>query len=169
MRNEKFTMILTGTRRGLQAVPRKFALSCLLFLLPLLHAYSQRSGLGKDSDDFSSYLLQYLVSDPNLDKDTKEYLEEAVPGYLAFYAALDKNVREEVASLARSSYKARLKPYPGLWDFLQVQRQMQEQLNVIAGAYPALPKIDADGIYGPATADAVKKFQDLFVPEAWKV
>ena len=99
MRNEKFTMILTGTRRGLQAVPRKFALSCLLFLLPLLHAYSQRSGLGKDSDDFSSYLLQYLVSDPNLDKDTKEYLEEAVPGYLAFYAALDKNVREEVASL----------------------------------------------------------------------
>lgn len=127
MRNEKFTMILTGTRRGLQAVPRKFALSCLLFLLPLLHAYSQRSGLGKDSDDFSSYLLQYLVSDPNLDKDTKEYLEEAVPGYLAFYAALDKNVREEVASLARSSYKARLKPYPGLWDFLQVQRQMQEQ------------------------------------------
>ena len=27
-------------------------------------------------------------------------------------------------------------------------RQMQEQLNVIAGAYPALPKITADGIYG---------------------
>ena len=41
-------------------------------------------------------------------------------------------------------------------------RQMQEQLNVIAGAYPALPKIDADGIYGPATTDAVKKFQSVF-------
>ena len=27
-------------------------------------------------------------------------------------------------------------------------RQMQEQLNVIAGAYPALPRVDADGIYG---------------------
>ena len=41
-------------------------------------------------------------------------------------------------------------------------RQLQEQLNVIAGAYPAIPKITADGIYGPATAAAVKKFQSIF-------
>lgn len=41
-------------------------------------------------------------------------------------------------------------------------RQMQEQLNVIAGAYPALPKIDADGIYGKATANAVREFQKIF-------
>lgn len=41
-------------------------------------------------------------------------------------------------------------------------RQMQEQLNVIARAYPAIPKIDADGIYGPATAATVEKFQSVF-------
>ena len=41
-------------------------------------------------------------------------------------------------------------------------RQMQEQLNVIAGSYPALPKINADGIYGPATAASVEKFQSIF-------
>lgn len=41
-------------------------------------------------------------------------------------------------------------------------RQMQEQLNVIAGAYPALPKIAADGIFGPATENAVKMFQSVF-------
>lgn len=41
-------------------------------------------------------------------------------------------------------------------------RQMQEQLNVIAGAYPALPKITADGIYGPATENAVREFQSVF-------
>ena len=41
-------------------------------------------------------------------------------------------------------------------------RQLQEQLNVIAGAYPAIPKISADGIYGPATSAAVKKFQSIF-------
>lgn len=41
-------------------------------------------------------------------------------------------------------------------------RQMQEQLNVIAGAYPAIPKIAADGIYGPATAATVEKFQSVF-------
>lgn len=41
-------------------------------------------------------------------------------------------------------------------------RQMQEELNVIAGAYPALPKIAADGIYGPATENAVREFQSVF-------
>ena len=41
-------------------------------------------------------------------------------------------------------------------------QQMQEQLNVIADAYPALPKIAADGIYGPATRAAVEKFQSVF-------
>ena len=49
-------------------------------------------------------------------------------------------------------------------------RQIQEQLNVIAGAYPALPKINADGIYGPATANAVREFQSIFgLPETGKV
>ncbi len=49
-------------------------------------------------------------------------------------------------------------------------RQMQEQLNVIAGAYPALPKINADGIYGPATARAVREFQSVFgLPVTGKV
>ena len=41
-------------------------------------------------------------------------------------------------------------------------RQMQEQLNVIAGAYPAIPKITADGVYGPATAETVRVFQSVF-------
>ena len=49
-------------------------------------------------------------------------------------------------------------------------RQMQEQLNRIADAYPALPKITADGIYGPATAEAVSKFQSVFgLPVTGKV
>ncbi len=41
-------------------------------------------------------------------------------------------------------------------------RQMQEQLNRIARAYPALPMITADGIYGPRTQEAVEKFQSIF-------
>jgi len=41
-------------------------------------------------------------------------------------------------------------------------RQMQEQLAVISGAYPAIPKITADGIFGPRTEAAVKKFQSVF-------
>ena len=41
-------------------------------------------------------------------------------------------------------------------------RQMQEQLNVIAGAYPAVPKIAEDGIYGQETKNSVQKFQNIF-------
>ena len=44
--------------------------------------------------------------------------------------------------------------------------QMQEQLNVIAGAYPAIPKVNADGIYGEQTSASVRKFQNVFgIPE----
>ena len=41
-------------------------------------------------------------------------------------------------------------------------RQMQEQLNTIAGAYPALPAVDVDGIYGERTQEAVRRFQEIF-------
>ncbi len=49
-------------------------------------------------------------------------------------------------------------------------RQMQEELRTIAGAYPAIPKIAADGIYGPATQEAVEVFQSVFgLPVTGKV
>ena len=45
-------------------------------------------------------------------------------------------------------------------------RQLQEQLDVIAGAYPALTTVQADGVYGPSTEEAVRKFQSVFgLPE----
>ena len=45
-------------------------------------------------------------------------------------------------------------------------RQLQEQLNVIAGAYPAIPKVGEDGIYGERTSESVRKFQNVFgLPE----
>ena len=40
--------------------------------------------------------------------------------------------------------------------------QMQEQLNVISDSYPLIPKIAEDGIYGNATANAVRIFQKIF-------
>ncbi|MCI8491319.1 MAG: peptidoglycan-binding protein [Lachnospiraceae bacterium] len=41
-------------------------------------------------------------------------------------------------------------------------RQMQAQLARISRAYPAIPTISADGIYGPQTAEAVEVFQSVF-------
>lgn len=39
---------------------------------------------------------------------------------------------------------------------------IQEQLNTIAESYPAIPQVSEDGIYGDATANAVRKFQEIF-------
>lgn len=41
-------------------------------------------------------------------------------------------------------------------------RQLQEQLNRIAKNYPAIPKLNADGVYGPSTAESVRIFQRVF-------
>ncbi len=40
--------------------------------------------------------------------------------------------------------------------------QMQEQLARISRSYPAIPTITPDGIFGPATREAVEKFQSVF-------
>ena len=41
-------------------------------------------------------------------------------------------------------------------------QQMQEQLDVIAEVYSAIPRIAADGIFGPQTQKAVREFQSIF-------
>lgn len=41
-------------------------------------------------------------------------------------------------------------------------RQLQEHLNRIAQNYPAIPKLNADGVYGPSTAESVRIFQRVF-------
>ncbi|MDO5337121.1 MAG: peptidoglycan-binding protein [Eubacteriales bacterium] len=40
--------------------------------------------------------------------------------------------------------------------------QMQEQLNVIAGAYPAIPRVPETGVFDEATRASVEVFQNVF-------
>ena len=41
-------------------------------------------------------------------------------------------------------------------------RQLQEQINRISQNYPAIPRLNPDGIYGKNTEQAVRKFQSVF-------
>ena len=41
-------------------------------------------------------------------------------------------------------------------------RQIQEQLARISQSYPAIPTVTPDGIFGPATREAVERFQSIF-------
>ena len=40
--------------------------------------------------------------------------------------------------------------------------QLQEQLDAIATVHTAIPRVNADGVYGPATAASVREFQSIF-------
>lgn len=41
-------------------------------------------------------------------------------------------------------------------------RTIQEQLNVISDAYPRIPKVAEDGVFGQGTEAAVREFQEIF-------
>ncbi|SDG70429.1 Putative peptidoglycan-binding domain-containing protein [Marvinbryantia formatexigens] len=68
------------------------------------------------------------------------------------------NTAEEVSGIPSS--------YPGyalrIGSSGDAVRQIQEQLNAISNNYPLIPKIAVDGIFGPATENAVKVFQSVF-------
>lgn len=41
-------------------------------------------------------------------------------------------------------------------------RTIQNQLNNISRNFPAIPRVATDGVFGPATEEAVKTFQRIF-------
>ena len=71
--------------------------------------------------------------------------------------------------VARTPYAFReglILPFPGrvLREGLEGEdvRALQEYLNYISDSYPTIPKVEADGVFGPATANAVAAFKEEF-------
>ena len=82
------------------------------------------------------------------------------------YSVLYDAYRGILNSLPDSQFIGVARPFPG---FVVTEGQsgeyvlaLQEYLNVIAGTYPQVPEIAADGVFGPATAEAVRAFQSTF-------
>ncbi len=72
--------------------------------------------------------------------------------YRSFYEALPD-----------SAFEQKARPFPGVILKLGAEGEdvqlLQTYLDRIADAYPQIPRISADGLYGPATAEAVRAFQ----------
>ena len=57
-------------------------------------------------------------------------------------------------------------PFPGRnlqpGDTGEEVRALQQYLNYIARSYPAIPSVTADGVFGPATSQAIDAFEEVF-------
>lgn len=68
------------------------------------------------------------------------------------------NTAEEVAGIPSSWPGANL----DIGSSGEKVMQMQEQINAIHEAYPSVPSVSADGIFGEETQNAIEKFQSVF-------
>jgi len=82
------------------------------------------------------------------------------------YAALYDAYRGIIQGLPQDIFIPSVIPYPGFELLLGTDDpavlSLQEYLNFIGESYPQIPEITVDGIFGPATRDAVIAFQEEF-------
>jgi len=82
------------------------------------------------------------------------------------WEAIYSTYRGMLESLPAGYFSQTTEPYPGfpvrLGSRGEEVLRIQEYLNLIASAYPQIPSLTPDGIFGPATQAAVLAFQSLF-------
>lgn len=82
------------------------------------------------------------------------------------YSALYDAYRGIILSLPDSQFVAAARPFPGfdvtLGQENEFVRLLQGYLNVISETYSEIPSISVDGVFGPATENAVRAFQRTF-------
>jgi peptidoglycan hydrolase-like protein with peptidoglycan-binding domain len=71
-----------------------------------------------------------------------------------------------VESLPDSLFEESARPFSGvplrIGSTGEDVKELQSYLNLISEAYPQIQKLDTDGVFGPATEDAVIAYQNLF-------
>ena len=135
------------------------------------------------------YVLQYYLSyislfyptviQPSTDGDFGSGTEASVKSYQKTFGLQENGiVNEETWRSIENTYYEILSrfpysfsdglilPYPGRVLRIGVDgndvRALQEYLNYISRTYTDIPKVTVDGSYGPATANAVNKFVEIF-------
>lgn len=82
------------------------------------------------------------------------------------YSTLFDVYRSIIDSLPSSEFEGAARPYRGypmeLGEESEDVRYLQEYLNVISERYPAIPRLEVTGVFGPDTRDAVEEYQRIF-------
>lgn len=82
------------------------------------------------------------------------------------WEAIYNTYRGMLESLPAGYFSSTTEPYPGfplrLGSRGEEVRRVQEYLNTVSLAYPQIPFLEVDGVFGPATQAAVLAFQSLF-------
>lgn len=85
---------------------------------------------------------------------------------VATLESIYNNYRGFVASLPEDYFSAITQLYPGFPIVRGYEGDpvtaIQEYLNYISNDIPQIPKVTVDGIFGPATEDAVRTYQEIF-------
>ena len=84
----------------------------------------------------------------------------------ATWNTLFRVYRTYLASLPENYFGTPIQPYPGIPLRIGSEGEevvtLQTYLNRVSDAYPSIPKVTPDGIFGQNTAQAVRVFQGLF-------
>ena len=149
--------------------------------------YSTEITLGSSGPEVVTiqYYLAYIslfvptVLSPTVDGSFGEGTRDAVISFQKTYGlnqtgAVDEVTWNKIEStyyemLSKGTYlfePGLILPYPGRVLRVGVNGNdvlaLQEYLNYISNTYPEIPKVNADGDFGPATARAVRRFIELF-------
>ena len=149
--------------------------------------YSDTLKVGDSGEGVSTiqYYLSYIalfvpsVLPATLDGSYGEGTAEAVRSFQRTYglpitgevdrATFDKMENVYFGIVSEIDYEfriGRILPFPGrvLREGIEGNdvRVLQEYLNYISNSYPEIPKVTADGVFGPATARQVSLFKELF-------
>ena len=130
---------------------------------------------------YLSYISAFVPTVPDLEIDGYfgAETERAVRAFQSTYGLVEDGIVGEVtwrkltdvyeglvASLPLRFTEGVTLPFPGdalsLGSEGDAVRVIQEYLNYIAESYTEIPSVNPDGVYGPATRDAVIAFQRLF-------
>lgn len=140
------------------------------------------SGIGvRDLQYFLRFIAEFdpAVSAPAIDGIFGPETENAVISYQKEYGlpvtgvvdletwnSIYNNYLSLLASLPPFYFSDSTEPYPGYplreGATGEYVLRIQDYLNLISETYPEIPRVAADGIFGPATREAVIAYQNLF-------